>query len=105
MRLTWPEPVKWRTGVEGKVIHIDRFGNAITNLDGSLTRSWERVVCEAHVRRRRVCPLKTFYQAVGPGQPLALVGSSGLLEIAVNGGSAERTLGLKIGTRVVLRPG
>jgi len=44
-----------------------------------------------------------FYQAVPPKRPVALVGSSGFLEIAVNGGSAERVLGLRIGTRVVLR--
>jgi hypothetical protein len=46
--------------------------------------------------------VKPFYQAVAPGSPVALVGSSGFLEIAVNGGSAEKVLGLKVGTRVLL---
>ncbi len=39
------------------------------------------------------------------GQPLALISSTGLLEIAVNGGSAARELGLKVGDIVVARPG
>jgi S-adenosylmethionine hydrolase len=68
-------------------------------------RGVERAVCEIHARRRRVCPLKSCYQAVAPKSPLAVVGSSGFVEIAVNGGSAAKLLGLKIGTRVVLRYG
>jgi S-adenosylmethionine hydrolase len=39
---------------------------------------------------------------VPPRRPVALVGSSGFLEIAINGGSAEKVLGLRVGTRVVL---
>ena len=62
-----------------------------------------RASCEVYAKRRWVCPLKTFYQAVAPKTPVALVGSSGFLEIAVNGGSAEKALGVRIGTRVVLR--
>jgi S-adenosylmethionine hydrolase len=79
------------------------FGNAITNLEGSLLRDSGRASCEVYAKRRSVCPLKTFYQEVPNKRPLALVGSSGFLEIAISGGSAEKALGLTIGTRVVLR--
>ncbi len=103
VRLDWPQPRKGRDGIEGEVVYIDRFGNAITNLNGGLLRGWERSVCEIDSRRRRTCPVRAFYQAVAPGGVVALVGSSGLLEIAVNGGSAEKVLGLEIGTRVRLR--
>ncbi len=103
VRLDWPEPRKQRGTTAGEVIYIDRFGNAITNLEGGLLRGLEPVVCEIRGRGRRVCPLKTCYQAVSPGSLVALVGSSGFVEIAVNGGSAERALGLKLGTCVVLR--
>jgi S-adenosyl-L-methionine hydrolase (adenosine-forming) len=105
IRLDWPEPRERRGGIEGEVVYVDRFGNAITNLEGRRVRGWEQAVCEIHSRRRRVCPLKRFYQAVGPNRLLALVGSSGFLEIAVNGGSAAKLVGLGIGTRVVLRAG
>ena len=36
VRLDSPEPRKKPHGIEGEVVYIDRFGNAITNLEGSL---------------------------------------------------------------------
>jgi len=104
VRLDWPEPRARRGGFEGEVVYIDRFGNAITNLEGGLLRGPDAGSCEVYAKRRRTCLLKRFYQAVAPKTPVALVGSSGFLEIAINGGSAEKVLGLRIGTRVVLRP-
>jgi S-adenosyl-L-methionine hydrolase (adenosine-forming) len=101
VRLSWPEPRVRRGGVEGEVVYIDRFGNAITNLESSLLEGSKRASCEVYAKRRRICPLKAFYQAVPPNSPVALVGSSGFLEIAVNGGSAEKVLGVRLGTRVV----
>jgi hypothetical protein len=103
VRLAWPEPRVRRGGFEGEVVYIDRFGNAITNLEDRLLRGSDAGSCEIYARHRRVCPLRTFYQAVAPKTPVALVGSSGFLEIAINGGSAEKVLGVRIGTRVVLR--
>jgi S-adenosyl-L-methionine hydrolase (adenosine-forming) len=103
VRLDWPEPRKEREGIEGEVVYIDRFGNAITNLAGNLLRGNERASFEVYGRQRRVCPLKAFYQAAAPNSPVALMGSTGFLEIAVNGGSAAKVLGLTIGTRVALR--
>ncbi|MBU6402764.1 MAG: SAM-dependent chlorinase/fluorinase [Verrucomicrobia bacterium] len=52
------------------------------------------------VGRRRWRGIQEFYQAVRPGQPVAILGSSGFLEIAVNGGNAARVLRLEIGTPV-----
>jgi S-adenosylmethionine hydrolase len=103
VRLDWPEPRRQRGGIEGEVVYIDRFGNAITNLESSLLRGSDQALCEVYAKRRRVCPLKTFYQGAAPKTPIALVGSSGFLEVAVNGGAAEELLGMRIGTRVVLR--
>jgi S-adenosylmethionine hydrolase len=45
------------------------------------------------------------YADVEPGAPVALVGSNGLLEIAVRDGSAAARLGARRGARVVLRAG
>jgi S-adenosylmethionine hydrolase len=102
VRLTWPEPRMRRGGLEGEVVYIDRFGNAITNLEGELLKGSGSASCEVHAKRRWSCPLKSFYQAVPPNSPIALVGSSGFLEIAINGGSAAKVLGVRVGTRVVL---
>jgi S-adenosyl-L-methionine hydrolase (adenosine-forming) len=103
VRLEWPRPRERRGGFEGEVVYIDRFGNGITNLESGLLRDSTEATCEVRAPRRRVCPVKTHYQAVAPNSPVAVVGSSGFIEIAVNGGSAEKALGLRIGTRMVLR--
>ncbi len=102
LRLEWPEPRRQRHGVEGEVVYIDRFGNAITNLGQELLRDPRRTLCEVYAKRRCVCRLGTCYQGVAPKTFTTLTGSSGFLEIAVNGGSAEKLLGIRIGTRVVL---
>ena len=84
-------------GIEGSVIAIDRFGNAITNL---VTLGGGAIEIEG-----RALPLQRVYADVAPGAPLALVGSNGLVEIAVRDGNAAARLGLVRGARVVLRPG
>jgi S-adenosylmethionine hydrolase len=82
--------------VVGEVLHADRFGNAVTNI---LPDSGGGIVEVAG----RELPLARTYADVEPGAALALVGSSGRLEIAIRNGHAARTLGLTRGSRVVLR--
>jgi S-adenosylmethionine hydrolase len=90
-----PEPRRRVDGsIEGQVITIDRFGNAITNL---LSLRAHRIEVNG-----KVLPLRRSYGEVSPGEPIALVGSTGLIEIAVRDGSAAATLGLERGSVVVL---
>jgi hypothetical protein len=91
-----PEAVKEVDGwLRGEVIVIDRFGNAVTNLLG---------VHGGDVRvGAREIPLRRTYADVAPGEALALVGSSGLIEIAVRDGNAAATLGLARGAVVRVR--
>jgi S-adenosylmethionine hydrolase len=102
VRLDWPQPRERRGEIEGEVVYIDRFGNAITNLEGQMLTSVHGEEREVRAGRRR-CPIKPFYQAMPAGEALALVGSSGFLEVAVNGGSAKEALRLKVGSPVLLR--
>jgi S-adenosylmethionine hydrolase len=51
----------------------------------------------------RLIPLGRTYAEVAQGEPVALVGSSGLIEIAVRDGSAASSLGLSRGTTVSVR--
>lgn len=103
-KLDWPQPRRRGNRIEGEVIYLDRFGNAITNIaDRALAGTKNLASCQVLGKHRRICPLKDFYQSVPTNQPVALFGSSGYLEIAVNGGSARNTLGLEIGTPVVVR--
>jgi S-adenosylmethionine hydrolase len=88
-----PEPQRQGDGsVLGEVITIDRFGNAVTNL-------YVRGAGALEVAGRRL-PLVRTYAEVPPGTAVALVGSNGLLEVAVRDGHAARTLDLVRSARV-----
>lgn len=79
---------------EAVAIDIDIFGNVVTNVFGDLVKPG-LTACGS-------VPLHRTYGDVPRGQPLALIGSSGLLEIAVHAGNAAEMLGLKIGDKVPL---
>lgn len=84
--------------VVGEVVAIDHFGNAITNIPGSLLDDPTRtVVIVGDQEIVGVC----HHYAERSGL-LALVGSNGYLEVAVNGGSAAAR-GISVGDRVVVR--
>lgn len=97
-RLDFAEPKVVGGVLRGEIIYIDRFGNGITNLR-ALAPSAGRV----RVAGKLECPVGRIYQDVASGQPVALVGSTGFLEIAINGGHAAQSLGLKIGDVVEVR--
>ena len=85
------------TGPTGKIIHIDHFGNATINILSSAVPSNAQI----QIRDRKVT-LKRTYSEVPSIQPLALIGSSDLLEIAVRDASAAQTLTLKVGDSVTI---
>jgi S-adenosyl-L-methionine hydrolase (adenosine-forming) len=92
-----PEPVRRADGaIAGVVITIDRFGNAVTNL---MARRGGAVVVGGH----RLA-IRRAYADADDGALVALVGSSGLVEIALRDGSAAAHLGLTRGSPVVLMP-
>jgi hypothetical protein len=80
--------------VEGEVIGVDHFGNLVTNLPAEDLREWlAQGAWRLRVGRLQLTDLARTYADVPPGQPLALPGSHGYVEIAVNLGSAARLLG------------
>jgi hypothetical protein len=85
----------------GRIIHIDHFGNATTNIARESLGSIPRLT--VRVARKRVGRFKRTYYDAAPGSPLALFGSSGLVEIAVRDGSAAKQLGLRVGDPVVIK--
>lgn len=102
-RLPLPKPVRRPDGgIDGEIIHVDRFGNCISNISAEgfdTARPWR--VQAGDVRFARI---HRTYGDVAPSEALALFGSGGYLEIAVNGGNAERVLGLSRGAPVSLEP-
>ena len=92
-----PEATRREDGaVMGVVISIDRFGNAVTNLVAPRGGAIEL--------DGRSIPLRRTYADVTSGALVALVGSSGLVELAVREGNAAAELGLRRGAAVVLVP-
>lgn len=82
--------------LHGCIQYIDHFGNLITNIpaDLALPPNWEITLGSATL------PRQTTYAAVHPGELVALIGSHGWVEIAVNGGSASDRLQVKLGDPV-----
>ncbi len=101
-KLDWPRPSKHQGGWRGEVVYIDRFGNAITNIRNEWLDLPEATIS---FRGKALCRLAPFYQSVTAGQPVAVPGSSGFLEIAIHGGSAAQKLGLQMGSAVAVSPG
>ncbi|MFG0328653.1 MAG: S-adenosyl-l-methionine hydroxide adenosyltransferase family protein [Phycisphaerales bacterium] len=101
-----PEPVYAANRIESHVLHVDRFGNLITDLRVEEFDSWRR---RAGVHRVRVSAAghslgavqRTFADAP-PGDPLAYFGSGGRLELAVSAGSAHEFLELDVGDSVLV---
>jgi S-adenosylmethionine hydrolase len=72
----------------GEVVHIDRFGNLVTNIHASQVPSHPRITVGSTVIER----ISDHYGEVAVGGILAIVGSTGQLEISINRGSAAKRL-------------
>ncbi len=93
----------------GKIVWVDRFGNLITDIEAASLEEMkssgglEGLTIEAG--GRRLHGVAASYARVEPGAPLAVIGSRGTLEIAVNQGSAASFFGCGRGAPVCVRPG
>ncbi len=82
-------------GLRGVVVYVDRFGTLVTNIrqeqlfsignEGRPPNVW--------VNGKEVGPVRSAFCEVDPGEPVALIGGGGLLEIALNRGSAAEHFG------------
>lgn len=84
----------------GYLVHIDRFGNAISTVRASQLPPAYAV----HIGERRIeASVRTFADAPA-GAPSCYIDSSGFLAITINQGDAARTLGLARGDSLVVTP-
>ena len=97
-----PIPQTQEYFIRGSVIHIDSYGNAITNISKKLfDEIGKKRSFNIAFRNYEISELSRNYSDVGDGTKLALFNTSGNLEIAINrgvegyGGSASQLLGLK----------
>lgn len=80
---------------EARVVHVDRYGNLVSNVRAAALAAGGRVMCG-----ERELQIGRSYADVEPGQPLAYVGSFGLLEVAVREGNASEVLGMQRGAPI-----
>jgi S-adenosyl-L-methionine hydrolase (adenosine-forming) len=100
IRLALLSPEKDATGkIEGRILHIDRFGNCVTNF----TRHDLPDAVKLSVNGRIVETVRRFFTDEGGSEDeiFAIWGSAGFLELAVNGGSAAELLRAKRGDPVI----
>jgi len=101
----WSRVVHGANHLLGMVIHIDHFGNIITNLqDRDVRRMSAGLGSVLTIGPHRIARFVNTYAEAGPGEPVALIGSSGFLEIAVNQGNAAELLQVNRGETAVLTP-
>ena len=97
-RTNWPGPIRVREGWKTEVIHVDTYGNAITALPAGSARAARYALLPGGTR----IPFGHFYAAVPRGSPLAIIGSSGFVELAVNQGDAAGEFRLRAGSEVLI---
>ncbi len=105
--------------IQGEVLHVDGFGNLVTNIGiihdkgkWMVLQPWriegdpiqlERASSRAILPDGQKLPFLRSFGDAGHGDPLAYIGSTGNLEIGINGGSAAKTFGLQVGSKVFLQ--
>ena len=77
----------------GAVVFIDRFGNLITNIDekslDKFCKACKKGELGFRIGQKKIIGLSKSYESALPQSPLAIIGSRGYLEIAVNCGNAK----------------
>jgi S-adenosylmethionine hydrolase len=102
-RVDLPRPMTSGGTLEGQIVHVDRFGNLITNIDRKAFEALPPGPLAIEVNGQTISRMAATYADVDAGTLCALFGSSDHLEIAVSGGSAEHALRVGRGAGVVIR--
>ena len=106
VRLTLPRPSqRGARSIKGEILHIDRFGNLVTNIareDLELLASGSPITTLRVEIAGRTLPIVAYYAQVAPGAPGAVIGSAECLEIFVHEGDASRLLRAGRGAELVV---
>lgn len=103
-RFAMPKPKEAEGLLKGVVLKVDGFGNLITNFraEDLSPESVEKGEVQLQAGSHPVTRMVTMFASGNAGEPVAYIGSSGYLEIAVNKGNASKALGIGRGTPVLL---
>lgn len=99
--LHWALPISDDQGIQGWVVHIDRFGNCITNIQRDHFDSQRRERdFKCYAGTSIIAENSGTYSDVDPGEATVLFNSQDHLEIAIHQGSAASLLGIRKGAPV-----
>ncbi len=106
-RFAMPKPKEADGLLKGVVMKVDGFGNLITNfrVEDLAPDAVEKGEVKLQVGTHPVTRVVGMFASGNPGEPVAYIGSSGYLEVAVNKGNASKTMGVGRGTPVLLTKG
>ncbi|MGQ9640944.1 MAG: SAM hydrolase/SAM-dependent halogenase family protein [Candidatus Bathycorpusculaceae bacterium] len=101
----YAQVVRKKDTLIGEVLHIDGFGNVITNFsEKDLKQVGAKKVVKARLNdvdlRLKLCKA---YAEAEPQRPLAIIGSHDFLEISINQGNAAKRFKAKVGDKIELR--
>jgi S-adenosylmethionine hydrolase len=104
VRFTMPKAKSDGQSVKGVVLRVDAFGNLMTNLTAEEIppELLDGGSIKLAVNGKPVAKFASTFASGAQGEPIAYLGSAGYVEIAVNRGSASRTLGANRGAEVTL---
>lgn len=103
-KLSVPTPqLTSKNVIEGEVLYIDRFGNAMTNIHtkkiGEITGGNTEIKLKALMRDKEI-PFKTYYAQVRDRELYSLINSFGYLELFVRNGNASKNFNIKVGEKI-----
>lgn len=95
---------KRKEGLVGEVIHVDDFGNIVTNfgekeLSSVSAKGYVDIKLGNTQLKLKLCKA---YAEAEPQEPLAIIGSHDFLEISLNQGNAAKNLRVKSGDKIIL---
>jgi S-adenosylmethionine hydrolase len=95
VKINIPVPSVKQDRVRGEVVHVDRFGNAISNIRTADIKKLKKVIV-----KDMELDIKTTYADAKDDKPHATINSSGRLEIFLYKNSASKVLEIKTGENV-----
>jgi S-adenosylmethionine hydrolase len=95
----FPRPVVSADHIEGEIISFDHYGNMVTNITRDLVQGLDYQIQVGNIMIGKMA--KTYADMV-PGELLALINSSGYLELSVSGGNAQAKFNFVRGQKVKL---
>ena len=97
----WAMPISDDQGIQGWVVHVDGFGNCITNI---VRAEFEELqhgrAFKCYVGNAILDGMQMTYSDTSPGDILVLFNSDDFLEVAINRGNASSMMDIKKGTSI-----